>query len=126
MKTFAFLLAGVALCALTLEVRAEEKKADNTKLLVGVWEVAKADEGTIPVGATVEFLKDGKLKATVKMGEKEDTLNGVYTVEGDKLTLMVTIEKESKKNVLTIKKISETELIVVDDKSKSVEFKKKK
>jgi uncharacterized protein (TIGR03066 family) len=126
MKAFAFLAVGVALCALTLEVRAEEKKADNAKLLLGTWEVAKADKGTLPVGSTVEYLKDGKMKIKIKIDDNEQTLDGTYTVEGDKLTLMVTFNNDVKKTTHTIKKISETDLTTADDMGKSVEFKKKK
>src|SRR5262249_17384606 len=62
-------------------VRADEKKDAETKdKLVGNWEVIK--EGTLPIGSTVEFTKDGKLKMTIK-GEKTINIEGTFKVEGE-------------------------------------------
>src|SRR5262245_3195877 len=70
MNVLRLLVAVAVACALAVGARADEKKADNAKLLVGTWEVAKADQGTVPVGSTVEFTKDGKMKVTHKQGDK--------------------------------------------------------
>jgi uncharacterized protein (TIGR03066 family) len=120
------LAAGAMLCVLALGVRAEDKKADNAKLLVGTWEVVKADKGTVPVGSTVEFTKDGKMKVTHKMDDKEQTIEGTYKVDGEKFSFELKMGDEVRKKTITIKKISETEMTTADEDGKTVELKKKK
>jgi uncharacterized protein (TIGR03066 family) len=126
MNTLRFLAAGAMFCALTVGVRGDDKKADNAKLLVGAWEVVKADKGTVKVGEGIEFTKDGKMKLTPKVGEKDETIEGTYTIEGDKFTFMVKVGDDIRKQTLTIKKISETEMSITDEEGKAVELKRKK
>ena len=131
MNMLRLLVAGAVVCALTVGVRADEKKADdkkadNAKLLVGAWEVAKADQGTVPVGSTVEFTKDGKIKVTHKQGDKTETLEGTYKVDGDKFSFEIKVGDNVNKKTITIKKISDTEMSTVDADGKTVELKKKK
>jgi uncharacterized protein (TIGR03066 family) len=126
MNALRLLAAGAMVCALTVGARAEEKKADNAKLLVGTWEVTKADKDTLPVGSVVELAKEGKLKVTHKVEGKEETREGTYTVEGDKFTVTVKAGDNVSKHTITIKKISDTELVTTDEQGKSVEFKRKK
>jgi uncharacterized protein (TIGR03066 family) len=125
MTTMRLLAAGAMLCALTVGVRAEDKKADNAKLLVGAWEVVKADKGTVEVGATVEFTKDGKMKVTHKKDGKEEVGEGTYKVDGDKFKFKLKVGDNEFEKTITIKKISETELSTTDEDGKAVEFKKK-
>ena len=47
----------VVVCLVAAVGRAEEKP-DYAKMIVGKWEVTKADEGTLPKGSIVEFTKD--------------------------------------------------------------------
>ena len=126
MSVLRLLVAGAVACALAVGARADEKKADNAKLLVGTWEVAKADQGTVPVGSTVEFTKDGKMKVTHKKDGKEETAEGNYKVEGEKFFFVVQAGDTVFKKTVTIKKISETELSTVDEDGKAVEFKRTK
>ena len=99
-----------------------KKAASNADKIVGTWEVTKGAE--MPAGATVEFTKEGKLKATVKAGEKSITSEGTYKVEGDSLmTVMKT--PEEKKETLKIKSLTDTKLVTEDEKGKTDEFKKK-
>ena len=126
MRTMRLLAAGALLCVLAHGVRAEDKKADNAKLLVGTWEVVKADKGTVPVGSTVEFTKEGKMKVTHKEGDKEESLEGTYKVDGDKFSFELKVGDKVNKKTITIKKISETEMTTTDEDGKSVELKRKK
>ncbi len=127
MNVLRLLVAGVMVCALTANVRAEEKveKKDNAKLLMGAWEATKAVEGTLQVGSVVEFGKDGKLKVIGKNDGKEVTHEGTYKVDGDKFTIMMKAGDNDVKMVITIKKISDKELITANEEGKVVEFKKK-
>ncbi len=115
------LLALCALAGLTAAAR-----ADNQQLLVGKWEVTKADPNTLPNGATIEFTADGKLKITLSVGGKEETVNGTYTVTGAFIDVAAKVGTEEKKNKLTIKKLTTTELEAVDPEGKGATFKKLK
>jgi uncharacterized protein (TIGR03066 family) len=126
MNALRLMVAAAVAVALTAGVRAEDKeeKKDNAKLLVGTWEVTKSFDKGPAVGATVEFTKDGKVMVKTKVEDKDVDREGTYTVDGDKLTLVMK-DKESK-TILSIKKISDTELVTENDDKKSVELKRKK
>ena len=78
---------------LSTSARAEDKD-DTAKLLIGKWEVTKAEEGTVPVGSLFEFTKDGKIKASFKKDSEEMKVEGTYKLVGDMLTVTM---KEKKK-----------------------------
>jgi uncharacterized protein (TIGR03066 family) len=109
MNTLRLLLAGLIFVVVTAQSKAveEKDKADNAKLLLGKWEVTKSAMGP-PVGALLEFSKDGKAKAIIKKDGKEESRDAEYTVEGDKISIGKA--GDAKKETITIKKISETEL----------------
>jgi uncharacterized protein (TIGR03066 family) len=125
MNALRLLAAGVVVCVATAHVTAEEKK-DNAKALVGSWEATKADPMTLPVGAVVTFAKDGKMKVTHKVEDKDMTFEGTYKVDGDKFMIVLKIGDNEEKLTITIKKISDTELVTANAEGKVVEFKKKK
>src|SRR5437588_1985656 len=95
------LLAG-GFFAVVLIGGAEEKKADtNKEKIVGAWEVVKADEGSLPVGTVVEYAKDGKMKITAKRGDKESSIEGTYTIEGDKISITLKAGEKDYKMAIT-------------------------
>jgi uncharacterized protein (TIGR03066 family) len=128
MNTLRLLLAGVMAVTLTAGTQAEKKeeKKDTAKLLGGTWEVVKAAPGTLPVGSIMEFGKEGKLKLSVKAEGKEHQLDATYKVDGNKIALTVSLGDEEKKQILTIKKISQSDLSFEDEDGKSAELKRKK
>ena len=82
--------AGLVGYAASAAGAADKDKASNKEKIVGTWSLVKADSpNTPPPGTLVEFLKDGKLKITVTVGEKKLTLDGKYSVEGDTLKTTV-------------------------------------
>ena len=108
-------------------VRAEEKKADNAKLIDGVWEVVKSDEGKPPNGTVFEFTKDGKTKMSSKPDGKAVNFQGTYSVVSDKLTLVYDDGSgNEKKQTVKIKRLTATELVLEDKNSKSVDLKRQK
>lgn len=118
------LLAAVAVvCLVGAAARADEK--DTAKKLVGKWEVTKADEGTLPTGSMVEFTKDGKVKITHKVDDKDMTFEGTYKLDGDKFVVTVKIGEEEHTNTINITKLTDTELHTKDKDGKVVETKKK-
>src|SRR5438477_13005953 len=119
------MLAGFVICALALVVSADEKKSsdkpENAKLLVGAWECTKSDEGGSPVGMVADFGADGKLKVTFKNkdGTEGDTHEGTYKVDGNKFTMTMGKGSGEFKMTITIKKISDAELVTEDEKGKT-------
>ena len=124
MNMFRFLSVGAIVCAFTIGARAEEK-VDYAKLIVGKWEITKADEGTVPVGSTVEFTKDGKFIVTGKKEDKVESFEGTYKVEKNTFTFVMKLGDMEHKETITITKMSEKEMSTKDKDGKVVECKKK-
>jgi uncharacterized protein (TIGR03066 family) len=119
------LLAAVAVVGLAGTGLRAEDKPDYAKMVVGKWTVAKADEGTVGAGATVEFTADGKVKATHKKGDEDFTAEGTYKVDGDKLHMTMKVGDMERKMEITITKISKTEMHTKNEEGKKVELTKK-
>lgn len=130
-----FVLSAALVVVLAGANLADEKAPIKKELLVGVWMPAKLPEG-LPAGSTftVEFTMDGKIKTWIKSGDKEgpphESLEGTYTIDGDKLTVVAKKDKEHIKRTVTISKLTEKELVVVgkdkDGKAETIEFIKRK
>src|SRR5688500_4994824 len=125
MTALRLLAVGLVVGLLAAGGRADEKD-DYAKKVVGKWEVAKSDPGTIPMGAVLEFLKDGKAKATAKKDDVESTFDGTYKLDGKKLTLTMMIGEKERTNVITIVKATDTEMTFESEDGKKVEFTRKK
>jgi uncharacterized protein (TIGR03066 family) len=124
MNALRLLAVGVIVCAASAGARAEDK-TDYAKMLVGKWEVTKADAGTVPPGTIIEFTKDGKF---IVEGKKDDTAvkhEGTYTVEKDTFTFKVDVDGMERTQTVTIKKISDKEMSTTTAEGKAVELKKK-
>jgi len=122
MKALFAAALGVAVVVLAGTAQAQD---DNGKKIVGVWELTKA-AGDLPVGSTLEFTKDGKILAVVKVEGMEVKLDGTYTVEKDKLTAKVKVGDQTHEHVATIKKLTDDALEIEDKDKKLDVFKKKK
>lgn len=122
MSTLRWLAVVVAVGLLGANLRAEEP--DLAKLLVGKWVVTKADEGAPPVGTMAEFTKDGKLKVTIKMGDKENVMEGTYKCDANKF--ICTFKENDKDKTMThdVTKISKDEM-TFSFEGKSVTAKRK-
>jgi len=126
MNAMRLLAVGAIVCLLGASAAADDKKPDFAKLIVGKWEVSKADENTVNVGAVAELDKDGKLKFTGKEGGQDVNIDGKYKVAGDKFSVTFTQNGEEKTHEMTIAKLDDTTLHVVDKDGKKVEFTRKK
>jgi uncharacterized protein (TIGR03066 family) len=118
---------GAAVCltlALLGSADGGDKKGVDKAKLIGVWEVTKS-EGA-PPGATVEFTKDGKLLVSFKLNDKEFKVDGTYKLDGNKLDTVLVFEGKEVKDAHTIKTLTDTMLVTVDEKGKVDEFKRKK
>ncbi len=97
---------------------------DPAKQIVGKWEITKSEEETL-VGSTVEFTKDGKFSAKVKIDDKDVTLEGTYKVDGNKLNTKMTVENEVMEESETITKLTD-DLLELTNKDKKVTVLKRK
>jgi uncharacterized protein (TIGR03066 family) len=98
-------------------------KAANKEKLVGVWEPQGKN---IPPGSSLEFTKDGKLKARFEAQGKPRTLDGSYKVEGNTLTVTFRMGDQERTDNLKIKTLTDQELVTVDSMGKEDTFKRKK
>lgn len=91
----------------------DDKKPDFAKLILGKWEITKAG-GAAPAGTTLEFSKDGKVKMVTKIGGDEDVADGKYAIEKDKLTLTMNFDGQESVEELTIRKLTDKSMELVD------------
>lgn len=129
MKPLNLILTGVlafGLCGLAgAQDKKDEKKDDNATKLVGKWEIVKAGGGA-PVGTIIEFTKDGKMMAAIKIEGMDIKIDGTYKLEKDKLSLKMKFGGDEISEDLTIKKLTD-EVLELEDKDKKVdELKRKK
>jgi uncharacterized protein (TIGR03066 family) len=86
--------------------------------LVGKWEMTKdIPELKMNIQMNLEFTSDNKFTMAMAMGGKEaQSQQGSYKHDGDKVTM--TIKKGGKDDdaVMLIKKLTDTELVLVDQK----------
>jgi uncharacterized protein (TIGR03066 family) len=125
MNALKMLAVGAIACLLSTGAGAEEK-IDYAKMIVGKWEVTKADEGTVPAGTIVEFTKDGKFKVGGKKDDVDMSFEGSYKVEKDTFTFTLKIGDEEQKQTITITKMTDTEMHTKNKEDKKVELTKKK
>lgn len=125
MNALKWLGVAAVVVLLNASARAEDEKVDYAKLIVGKWEVSKADEGTVPPGAVIEFTKDGKMKATLKKGGDDVTLEGTYKVVKDTFEMTMKVGDQERKQTITITKITDKEMSTKNKDGKVVELKKK-
>jgi uncharacterized protein (TIGR03066 family) len=90
--------------------------------IVGTWRPTK---GEIPAGATVEFTKDGKMKLTVTVSGQTVTGEATFKVDGDRITTSrLGPDGKEKADTAKIKKLTDKELVIEDDKGRALEFKR--
>jgi uncharacterized protein (TIGR03066 family) len=124
MSTLRWLAVGAVVC-LVGGARADDK-TDYAKMIVGKWEVTKADEGTVPPGTIVEFTRDGKFILAGKKDGTDQKFEGTYKVEKNTFTFSVKINDAERSQTITITKISDKEMATKNNEDKVVELTKKK
>lgn len=113
-----------ALLGLSLAATADEKKPDEGKL-VGKWKLVKSSKGDLPPGldATLDLQKGGKFKVKVALMGKNEEMAGTWKLDGKKLGVEYTDGREKgKKEVLTVKKLTDDYLVTEDEKGLTEEF----
>ena len=74
----------------------------------------------------MEYTKDGQVKMTGKADGKEFVFDGTYAVQGNKLTGTMKTSDSEEKGTLTIKKLTDKELVTEDEAGRVLEFRRKK
>jgi uncharacterized protein (TIGR03066 family) len=120
------LVAVMAVAGLVGTGARADDKADYAKKIVGKWELTKVEEGGLPKGTIVDFDKDGKVKVTAKIEDKDLVLEGTYKVEGDALLLTMKMGEEERKQTVTILKLDDTSMHTKNEAGKMSELTKKK
>ena len=118
MKKFSALVLGVLI--LSGSATAQD---DNAKKIVGKWEITKAGGGA-PVGSVIEFTKDGKMNAVIKLEGMEIKMDGTYKLEKEKLSVTLKTPDMTVEETLTIKKLTD-EAMELEDKDKKIDELKK-
>ena len=120
------MLTGILFTGLILADDNED--AATTKKLLGVWELTKSD--VLPEAAgnmTAEFTKDGKITLRGKLAEKKINAAGTFQVKANTITTTIDYGVGiAKSETGKIKKLTEKELIIEDDKGKVDKYKRKK
>jgi len=100
-----------------------EDKAPDQNKLYGFWEVLKSDE--YPQLSTAEFKKKRLVRTYSRDGATTE-MKFDYTLEGNKLTTTIDTGGKVTIKTMTIKTLTDTSLILVDDKGKTEELRQKK
>jgi uncharacterized protein (TIGR03066 family) len=123
------LLTLAACVLLSGAAQAEAKKpATNAENIVGTWEFVKSKYNVpIPFGTTFQLTKDDKLTVVVITGLADGfCIEGTYKVKGDKLIISRKgPDAKEKSETYTIKKLTNTELVIEDQYGGVLEFKSK-
>ncbi len=86
--------------------------ADNyAKKIIGKWDTRTQEQ---PVGATMEFFKNGKMRIRFGSGAGTVSYSGTYKIEDDKLSMTLNMGGQNKTDTSTIKKLSDRELHLQD------------
>ena len=104
------MLGCAAVLALCFSATAEDKKDEkiDAKLLVGKWEPKEKPDG---LKVVLEFRKDGKATLTAGEGGKEERAEGSYALDGNRLTVAMTVAGRDEKQTITISKLTDAELL---------------
>src|SRR6478672_10289801 len=101
------ILAAVAAALLFVGTTPAADKVD------GKWELTKSSDETAPKGAMVEFTKDNKVTITFDANGKEVKLEGTYKVDGEKLTVKLSLPGgKDNEDTDTIKMLTDEKLVL--------------
>jgi len=107
-------LGGALAIFMTVGASADDKPEKiDAKTLIGKWEPKAAKRKLV-----IEFTKDGKIAFSP---QGESAVAGTYKVDGNKVTMTIKAEKEQTRTY-SISKLTDTEMILKNDKDKEETF----
>ncbi len=98
-----------------------QEKIDPKKLL-GKWEPVDAKIANL----TLEFMDKGKWTLSVDVMGRLEKIEGTYKITDNKMEVTIGYMGTEQKEMLTIKKLNDTEFVTVDSKGKEEAFRRKK
>jgi uncharacterized protein (TIGR03066 family) len=107
--------------SLSTAITLAQEKLDPKKLL-GKWEPVDSKLTNL----TLEFADKGKWTLTVEIMGKTEKAEGTYKLDGNKLEVTIAFAGQEQKEVLTVKKLTDTEFVTTDSKGKEEAFRRKK
>lgn len=136
-------LGCAAVLALACGVAFAGQAKVDAKLLAGRWEPApeaaepkdkkdKKDKAPPGPAMVIEFSSDPKTPAEGRMAMvvtdagKDYRAEGTFKLEGDKLSVQLKLGDREVKETLTVKKLTDAELVTEDSKSKTETLRRKK
>lgn len=99
------------------------KERREAERIVGTWKMTLGAHGETDVNLELDFFQSGRMVIRQRMPDgRLAVYEGVYSVIGDQLPYDVRQGASQKKETLTITKLTDTELIVVDPDGLKEEF----
>jgi uncharacterized protein (TIGR03066 family) len=119
MRTLACLSLFWVITGWSVAAPVPKQRLTTAEQLIGTWKLTKSDtENAGGYTFTVEFSKDGKMKAHYMFNDSTQTIEGTFKADGNKIEYTLGDRGET----LTVEKLTEEELIVIDPEKKKEEF----
>lgn len=116
------LAAVLVWCSVAVAAPVPKDRAEAEKV-VGTWKMTLDSQGNTTTNLTLEIHQGGKFVIRqVGPDGRETVYEGTYTVKGNELPYSVTNGNFKKAETLTIKKLTATELVLVDPDGLKEEF----
>jgi uncharacterized protein (TIGR03066 family) len=97
----------------------------DAKKLVGKWEpVPDKDKKEKLSGLLIVFTDDGKV--TMAVAGAESRAQGIYELKADKLAVTLKVGDREEKDTLTVKKLTDDELVTEDSKGRAETLRRKR
>ncbi|HVK15084.1 MAG TPA: lipocalin family protein [Gemmataceae bacterium] len=114
--------AGLILVTLLFPASAGEKI--DPDLLVGTWELQPKGKEKLAGGLTIKYTADGKMTGEIYVGKESLKVEGTYTVVGDQIRLRIKDGGQDVESVVTVSRLTATEMVASDDGRPSETFRK--
>lgn len=116
-------LAAVAVwCSVAVAAPVPKDRAEAEKV-VGTWKMTLDSNGNTDTNLTLEIHQSGKFVIRQVLPDGSEVVyEGTYSRKGDQMPYSVTRGNFTKSETLTIKKLTATELVVVDPDGLKEEF----
>lgn len=125
--------AVLALALLAVAGRGSDVERERTfetvspaELIVGTWVATRADDGTLPKDAVVEFRRGGKMIIAMTTGNEQMRFECAYKVGKASFTIVAALGDQESKQTIQIKSLTTTTLSTIDKDGKVVELRRKR
>jgi uncharacterized protein (TIGR03066 family) len=116
-------IAALALCACAASAAPIPKERADAEKVVGTWRMTLGAHGQTDANLELDFYQSGKMVIRqVLSNGRVSVYEGTYRLVGNELPYDVKQGGAVKKETLTVKKLTDTELIVVDPDGLKEEF----